>query len=506
MSLWKYILNYQRDPDKGFTIPLILGLGLFMLLTGVTAILNGSESETNSKVQKTTAQATSAAEIGLARIQALIDANRDLAVFNDCVTRNGNGDCTDTGDVASWHNAQAIIDLSTTNVCGNLVSNEDLTLIDALVSSSEWLDIDTFTTDGYDKGQFRLVSYSYPDSANNRPPGVAELIVEGRTSQGSSGATSASEAYNTGIVRLRAEIPVYENPSTTTDTVPGLWINFQNATNMGNDKINGDIKVAGCAVPSGIKDTNIYDDGDPNTPLPQVYFNPDPLPATPSLPDREYLIGDTVPSADNTPANDPVIADAFAVGNFPRDGDDPAPDGYYHYLIQAMDASGGKDITIDDGAKVIFYVQGDIAFGGSLTVNKYSANCARTTGSCPDTTNSPANLQIYGNTTIATSSYKYGCPSGIVCPTRFVFFNGTGEIRALIHAPEATGGVAGGGNAEGQVKGTLWINDWNAASGSSKVKVDAIGSLGDLISATTAITIQPQISVSSSYVRQEVPD
>lgn len=499
MNLWKYIFNSNKE--QGFTIPLVLGLGLFMLLSGITAIKMSSSSESNSKIQKTSAQALSAAEVGLARIQALIDAERQVAVFPDCAgTRSANGTCPDASTTPSWANPSAIATTTSSNLCGTTVSSQTLNTFKAIAASTEWQDISTNPKDG----QYRLISYRYTPSANpNEPPGIGRLIVEGRTSQGVSGATkSSAKAFNTGIARLKVEIPVNKNILTTTGSVPGLWMKYNNTTQMNNDQINGDIIVEGCLLPGGVSSSNLYDPAPSGTQT--VSFSPDPMPDTPALDGllnngslvMNYLIGDGIPSADQTPAGDPAIANPFPISNFPRNEDDPAPDGYYHYLIGSAVINGGNSITISPGKKVIFYLQGNLDMGGSPSINV-------TAGSTPE------QLQIYGNTTVGTgkglngSNYKYGCPVGITCPTTQIFFNGTGDVKALIHAPEAIGSVKGGGNAAGQVKGTLWINNWIAGSGSSQVKVDAVGQLSDLLSSTTTETVEPQISVSTTWERVE---
>jgi hypothetical protein len=496
MNLWKYIFTLKKNnKEQGFTIPLVLGIGLFMLLAGITAIKMGSTSETNSKLQKKSSQALAAAETGLARIQSILDEKRELAIYPDCVSRSGDV-CSDGGTVASWGNPGAITTSTTTTSCGTTTTDTSSALISALAQSLEWQDISSDPNDG----QFRLVSYIYTPNANaNEPPGTGELTVEGRTAQDAADAVKAdNKAYNTGVARIKAEIPVNENIFINTSSVPGLWIKYQNSTNMANDKVNGDILVEGCLVPGGIDSANL---SDPTTQT--ISSSTDAMPDTPELTTLlnggsttlNYLIGDGIASADNTPANDPAITDPFASSSYPRSGDDAAPDGYYHYLIPSLIKNGNTDIEIAAGAKVIFYLQGNLDMGGNTSINMQSNG------------NTPANLQIYGNTVVANgtglngTNYKYGGTSA----TTTMYFNGTPEVKALIHAPSAAGGVAGGGNTEGSFKGTLWLNDWNPQSNNSKVKVDAVGQLSDLISSSSTQTIEPQMTVTSSWAREEVP-
>jgi hypothetical protein len=262
--------------------------------------------------------------------------------------------------------------------------------------------------------------------------------------------------------------------------------------------------INSCPPATGATEANLYD---PSTQ--KVIANPVSFPDTPALPP---------PRADGSASYYTLTSSPFGT-TFPRPlqpavpavppkggkpgipavpeipADQPAADGYYHYLVDNLIDSGNQTITISPDKKVIFYVKGNIDLSGNPDLNPTSGNTAD-------------QLQIYGNTYTSTSTTKYGCASGTTlgtnCPTLTIHFNGTGTMKAFVHAPDATGSVNGGGNTEGNFKGSIWIKDWDSSSGNSKVKIDASGNYSNLLAAKN-ITTPPLISPITSWQRQEAP-
>ncbi|PSM46244.1 hypothetical protein C7Y66_26050 [Chroococcidiopsis sp. CCALA 051] len=302
-------------------------------------------------------------------------------------------------------------------------------------------------------------------------PGVGRLSLEGRINQAGSGNT-ATETVSTATTKLLVNIPV--KSGSLNNQVPALWVKNSGITNMNSNKVNGNILINSCPPATGATDTNLS-----NPATQDVIAVPTPLPETPNLPASYYtLTGSSAPWT-----------------NFPRPGDTPAADGYYHYLIDELkNPTGNSEINIEAGKKVVFYVKGDIDLSGNPDLNKASGNTSD-------------QLQIYGNTYTSATTTKYGCGSLVIntsCPTRTAHFNGTGTMKAFVHAPDATGSVNGGGNTNGNFIGTLWIKDWNASDGNSKVKVDASGDYGKYL-VSQKIVKPPVVSPITSWQRQEVP-
>jgi hypothetical protein len=460
MILWKYLLLQSEgshdNNEQGFTIPLVLGFGLFMLLTGIAAIKFASTSEVNSKVQEKNLQAIAAAEIGLARIQSLVNQNRTIAVYDDCVVRNSDGSCADT-TAASWANASAIVLPEEQATSCSASGTDGINQIVSIASNTaQWQEADPSNPEN---GQYRLIKYDYTSLSNPGSqdiPGTAELTIEGRTNQLESGATdNSSDVYNTGRARLTVEIPVTLSTKSFLQTIPGLWMQFDEFATMGegstsskNQKVKGSILiedvdcVGGGEIPTNLGDHNIVQEG--GSPTGEVTASPVKMPDTPALPPDNKL-------------NTAQSYEIFDKDNsLPRVGDIEY-NGAYHYLVPNLDAAGGSGVTISDSKKVILYVQGNIELNGSLN-DKIE----------------PQNLQIYGNTVESpgykSSGYKYGCDDVVkkngksepnVCPTTSIHLGGTADLNAFVHAPEAWACLNGGGS-DASVTGALWIKQWTA--------------------------------------------
>lgn len=464
----KHALKH-RYREQGFALPIVMGMGLIMILIATTLMIRSNGDQTTALAQKATNRGLSAAETGITRYQSLINNNRVIAMYS----RTG---------TLSWTNASSIPSIN--NCPGGGVSQV------TAAATTDWQDIDS--TDP-SKGQYRLVDYTYSPTPGV-VPGTGTLTVEGRVNQAVTGNT-ASQTAGTATTRLVASIPV--NVGALNTEVPALWVKNSTITKMGNDKVNGNILINSCPPATSATSDNLYD---PDTQ--KVIANPVSFPDTPALPPAradgsasyytltDSLFGKTFPR--------PAVAAVPATRRTPAiaavPADEPAADGYYHYLINDLVDNGNGEITISPGKKVIFYVQGNIDLGGNPDINKTSGN-------------TPDQMQIYGNTYTSPSSTKYGCTGlslGTTCPTLKVQVGGTGTITAFVHAPDATGSVNGGGNTNGNFKGSMWLKDWDASSGNSKVKIDASGSYSNYLSSQNMV-VSPLIFPVSSWQRQETP-
>jgi hypothetical protein len=453
MSLWKFLLLKTKNKEGGFTMVLILGLGLFMLITGVAAIKMSSNSEVNSKVQEKTQQSLAAAELGLARIQEILDQNRFMAVYPDCASARTDPDgdglfdvCPDTTQ-ESWEEFENLVaDYTEGAFCIDPNDPSSDPGPDGGLSYASWQDVDD---NDPSKGQYRLVSYTYeakdPGSGTDLP-GVGKLIVEGRTNQGVADANASTKAINTGITRLQVEIPIRKNTQEYETNVPGLWMNYYSNVDMGLNKVQGSILVSdeGCQL-NGATPNNVTEADNIVAGSGSVITTPGGIPDTPDLPPTNRLN-----KAYGYELVDPNIA-------FPR-STDVEYEGAYHYIVPALEEAGGSGINITGNAKIILYVQGNIQLNGSIN-NRVGMNSD--------------SLQIYGNTNVDTgtgykgTNYKYGCDD-LKCPTTTVHFAGTAEITAFIHAPLASSCVAGGGSGgDVTITGAIWVNAWNVTSGCS---------------------------------------
>ncbi len=493
--------------DKGFALPIAVGLGLIMLLIGATMIMRSQGDQVTASAQKATNRGLSAAETGITRYQSLINSNRVIATYNR----------TAPSGSPSWVNASAIPGI--TNTCsGNNGANAV-----ASAATTDWQDVDPpVSATGYAgdpiKGQYKLVNYVYqPDSVAATTPGVGTLTVEGRVNQVGSGNT-ANAQVGTATTRLQVNIRVVKQP--LTGSIPGLWL--QNTPqNLSSNMVKGNILVAGCTLPSGVSQSNVTSG---NTVTASPYAT---IPDTPALPDLTKLNTITALTMDDRIWGEtlPKVGDINSDGTAYAAGVSLLPSSpTYSYLIDGnLARNGGADIALRSNAKIILYVRGNIDLGGGPNIN-VSGNAS--------------NMQIYGNTFLRNSDStikvdpttnrlltKYGCsillpiissPTSSLeppsytgaCPTTSVAVNGNASVHALIHAVDAVGAVSGGGghcNAATNTGfiGALWLKKWDAASNNSNQLVCAEGDYGSFLA--TQNNAPPSISSITGWQRQEIP-
>ncbi|MBW4641189.1 MAG: hypothetical protein KME05_23835 [Gloeocapsa sp. UFS-A4-WI-NPMV-4B04] len=476
----KFILK-NRSSEQGFAIPIAVGMGLVMLLIGTTMIVRSQGDEVTASAQKATNRGLSAAETAITRYQSLIYKNRVIATYKDCDgARNSNGVCPDTGIAKSWANATTISGLSSS--CGGGSGGGATPVANA--STIAWQDVNS---SNQSLGQYRLVSYVYPapgtTGTTGTAPGIGQLTVEGRVNQSGSGITATTGA-GTATTRLQVKIPV-EQGDLSTVPIPGLWL--KSGTMPGNQTTKGNILLNDCFISPAPTDTT-NQELDPVTNLPyidpatgqpyktkQVSFNLPDLPSEPT-----YI----------TSPNNQVLGDITSDQTLPRVGDKsntgvsyptasglyPQPStGVFEYSVGSITGNNVINIRTTPGIKVKFYLHGNIAKQAD-----FRHNCTSIAG-CD-----PTDFQIFG----------YGGSGSSIC------LNGNGLIDAFIFAPAYSAGVDG----NGQFRGSVWVNDFNAPSCSSSsnhlvvVQLASWSSLG-----LTPQGLPPKLSPLSSWQRQETP-
>ncbi len=474
LMLWR-----STQTNKGFAMPVTMGVGLILLLLGTTMMVRSQDDRQSAFAKQASAQSLSAAEIGVTRIQQLINQNRPIAEFPACVNWEDGPDgilgteddvCGDTKENKenSWYNVKNSPKLKPrlSNICepNGIDPSEKIKAF----ATRKWEPIESQDAGSGSQGEYRLVDYVYEPGVDSS--GVGRLTVEGRVN---------SDQVSESTARVVATIPVDQKPDPAPEEpLPALQLGQGTVSKMGNDRVNGNIAVTGCgAFPTG--------SGQPTSanlvnPLPTdkkvlEKLTPEQLqnynrllvrrsmPTTPPLPPKEYL-------------NEISTSDIWET--LPRDTDKADSDGYYNYVVDNLEKKGGSSMTIKNNEKVNIFVRGDIELSGSPSLNGGGK---------------ATQVRIYGNTYDSiTQKSKYGCPSeasGASCKTAKVHFNGNGDIRALIVAPDAVGSVNGGGNPNvANFQGAFFIKDWNASSMSPHVKVEARGTFGDLLPSNSQTT------------------
>jgi Tfp pilus assembly protein PilX len=458
----------NQSNQKGFALPIAMGMGLFLLLIATIMMFKSQSDRVSAASQKATTQSLSAAETGVTRYQYLINNNRAIAPYPDCAgTRNSSGTCPDSGSTKSWANATSISGL---NSCsgGNPtnVSNNSLT---------QWQDVDSSDSS---KGQYRLVTYSYLSDAGSgiSTPGTGILTIEGRVNQNGSG-SSATKDVGTASTRLQVKIPV-RSGQLENIPVPGLWLTSGNA---GGNTIDGNVLLNDCSVSLGsinMTATNSVT-GEPNTKSYTSLRFPS-LPAKPtfiSSPNNQVL--GTIDSSTMAGLGAISIGGSNKRLTLPRSGDTTNSSGFYEYSVSSIDLPNNSELVITPGQKVRFYLDNGIDDGGNIIHNCTGvSNCK------------PTDFQIWG----------YGASGTEIC------MNGNNYVEAFIFAPDYAVGVAGSGGGTGGVKGSVWTKDWSNGGGcgsnTSNIVLVQTASWNDM--GLTPSYLSPSLGEIGKWERQEV--
>lgn len=456
----KFIYNFlslQKQSQLGNTLAVGVSLGLIAVAGTTASLMKASKDKTNAVSDEMKKEIVAVGEGAVARFQNLFVQEPGLAVLNQ---KTGSQQWTTVSTATTDAQIQAELTpvvgaTGSSNLCpgspsetgepsssgGTLINKSTVQpllksggVVNVSDGKSNWM---PFAGDK----EYRLISYDYNSSTNS---GTLKL-----QSQSTSDKSKA---------QLSVEIPVKATPGSskvkaTGTGVPALWIT-DNATNgFGNNNFNGTIKISSpnCtftgAMPVPGKTAS------ENNGLITVVKSKESMPPTPNLPSTYYtnvtsVVGQTLPrTTDKADAN-----------------------GYYHYLIPSISLSGNNKFTVKANSNVAIYLQDDFSMSGNSTIT------------VPNT----SKLEIYGNTYVAGSGSKYktGCTSATAtgCQTDNVGINGGATTAKLfIHAPNALGGVNGGGNSNPNFSGSLWLRAWNGSSSNSGVLLGNNGTYGDYL-------------------------
>ena len=491
------ILLQRRARDEGFTLPMVIALGLVMLLLGTVNIVKSNEENITAINQNSSSDALAIAEVGIARYRELLNQNRILTIYNQDQWNDADADPNDNVS------AQACNNMTTTPL-----GWEDGGTAAAPNDTSKWWEVEEDRDNNGTPetiGEYRLVSYTYDndgrptatndngefapddDNANTtdsftynnvafpadpngyNPRGI--LTVQGRS-------TDDSEA------QIEVEIPLRIND--LDNLAPLLWVG--SITNAGgNNKLNllnGNIIFSN----SGVNCPPIPDiDGN------EVINDPRNLPDIINDPDGEAAVAATastpaipaVPAIANDQKNSIANIGSEQLLPRPTSPDFKNDDGRFYYRT-ANTVTINNNLLTDGVAKVSIYVDSaDININAPVTVGNFSLA----------TTNvSSHNLEIYvdGNQTINIDT------SG-----------GTVNIEAFVHAPESTLNITGTGTVN--INGAVWVATYNNIDGAE------VNIRRDLTDTTTASessykfytktadrTPRPLTSNPTNWVREEV--
>jgi hypothetical protein len=203
------ILLQRRARDEGFTLPMVIALGLVMILLGAVSMTTANEENITAISQNSRSDALAIAEVGVARYRESLDRNRRLAINDSGQWGTLTGICNNNTNEAAPVTADDYFPSLTPNVANTI----------ALAEDGQILNNDGDNTDSFNIGSYSLVSYDYSnandvfnstnDTTNNNARGI--LTVKGTAPDG-------SEA------QIEAEIPVRINLRDMETIAPALWV------------------------------------------------------------------------------------------------------------------------------------------------------------------------------------------------------------------------------------------------------------------------------------------
>ncbi|MFM2314726.1 MAG: hypothetical protein RLZZ04_4002 [Cyanobacteriota bacterium] len=435
LLLLKTLLQ-RRARDEGFTLPMVIALGLVMVLLGVISLTTANEENITAIAQNSKSDALAIAEVGVARYRELLDRNRELTIFDD----------------PQWFARRA-----RTEVC----NNEDRDISSFLlggtqnVVDSRDLDNDGNTTEIV--GTYSLVSYDYSNTngAFNRTDDDLNKDAAGNDARGTL-TVQGIAADDSSKAQIEVEIPLRINRNDLNNLAPALWIgdNTVTATDLGNLTIgNGNvvIKDQATSTTDGCGDFSALASTIPRRPV---------ISNSRNLPSIQKIIDDVANARTalakpagtiNTPNTTIIpgttlfgltIHDAYNPDNRTKNCPNIKLCRYYYDLRGTGNLTYTNNLLTDGIAKTTLLLDQSLTIDAT-TIPVTVPPTPMKIGSTSNAVNDSNTFEIYvngaNNITINTGGR-------------------TVNINALIHAPQSTLTITGGGTVN--INGAVWVNDF----------------------------------------------
>jgi hypothetical protein len=403
-------LHLMANKEKGFALPLAMLIGLILMVTGMTMMMRAQGDQSKVIAQRARSDAFRSSEVGLARVQDLLNSVRVMATVGSKCTSGDTGDnCWEKAKVPTTDDPSTDLQknlkrLNIATACDNTSRKDEIankilapTTDQRAVSpglrdlaSGEWFEWN-------DNRYYRMVGYDYGT-------GRGVLTLEGLSlTSAATDPTNNSDDNAASRNRVVVTIPILPSLPLALNrtTVPALWVSEGATENagatgeiaVGSADYSGGANFEGDVVMSDTTKATGFDEKtgtlqpelecfistdkikqptpEPN-PRYKAQFVPVPFPNLPPIPDKE-----------KHPSRQQKL-EITESAIFPREGDVQDSRGVYKYIVKYIDLDVDDDekITITPGNRVVFYVEGDI--NGAI-----EHDCGTTTG-CK-----PGNLQIY---------------------------------------------------------------------------------------------------------------
>ncbi|MBW4534855.1 MAG: hypothetical protein KME09_13050 [Pleurocapsa minor HA4230-MV1] len=462
------ILLQRRARDEGFTLPMVIALGLVMILLGAVSMTIANEENITAIAQNSRSDALAIAEVGVARYRETLDRNRRLAI----------NDSSQWGTLTGICNNNTNETTTTDDYFPSLTENVANTI--ALAEDGQVLNNDGDNTDSFNIGSYSLVSYDYSntndtfdstnDTNNSNARGI--LTVKGTAPDG-------SEA------QIEAEIPVRINLEDMNTIAPALWVGSTSPT-LGNLTIgNGNVVIK-----------------DPATSTADGCGNFSALASTsrPVISDSRDLPPITKITTDIADAKSKWSITTGSVNNFPSTVTEPRTVAGVTTQYKKVIFASTTDKTykpIEVGPPIVaaskdcpnikkcrYYYDSDPTDTSVLT---YTDTDLLTDGIAGTTMLLNRPLKIEATNTVGTGqNVKIGSTSPVAndSNTFEIYVNGnhgitievasgrTVTINGFIHAPQSTLTVEGSGIVN--INGSVWVNNFVNSTATVNISPDMI--------------------------------
>jgi Tfp pilus assembly protein PilX len=412
----------SQQSERGFALPVALGMGLIALLLGMTAVLRAQDDRITAVNKHVASQSQLAAETGISRILDFMNDYRMMAKFNACnnnqwsaTNGSGAGSCTNSGSTVndiSWANPGLIPNLNAS--CGTGTLDTSRTTVQTWTKNS-WQAIDTSDAS---KGEYRLVDYERNGT----------LTVEGIVKRGQTGESKS-------IVTVK--IPLF---NVDNEQIAGLWVRSSISS---DPRIDSDV-VGPCTGSLSITPLN-------NKNIIRTQLQMPNAPAQPAVGTGIYSLTNisSLPGTNTTDATGKKLPRLISNNNGTTVDDVPATNGVYNYIVTSLDDS----FEFVPGKAVNIWVTGNIDLQGKTIINPCNASGAAT--SC-----GPFDVRIYGTggtgSTLTLNQGTVVCDVFVHMPNYAATFNTSGSNTR---------------NCGGSIKnsGVYWLNSWSGANGTNSI-------------------------------------
>ena len=480
LFLLKTLLQ-RRARDEGFTLPMVIALGLVMLLLSITNLTISNEENLTAISQNSRSDALAIAELGIARYRELLDRNRLLAMYDE--RRATTAEEAAGTDTERWEEIAEVCD-----------DDIESLLLSTLPRGPKWqtvvdsqdLDNDGNTTE--ELGSYSLVSYDYinDNDEDNNPATIG--ISDGELDLSDDAANDNTRgrltvrgraANNSGEVQIEVDIPIRINLDDMKNLAPALWIgdNTVSAADLGNLTIgNGNLVIRDPAVTTGTKRDGCRDFSSLASTTPRRPVISDSR----DLPPIQEVISDVAAAKTaysvttgalntpdpNTPATRQQLFGATSHNAYnPETNSTNCPNiklcRYYYDLPLVAGTTGltytDEDLLTDGVAKTTLLLNQDLTISATddLTTGKDVK-----VGSTSNVDNDSNAFEIYvmdndaDPTNGSTNNITINADAGR-----------TVTIHGFIHAPQSTLTITGDGTVE--IFGSVWVGDFDNSDGTT---------------------------------------